>query len=278
MSTIWQRIFGGPEASPDTGPGAAAAAVSGPDEVRLESAIPGLLDMDGVVMGTPTPGLYQLHSGEEIHALSALLSFDGGDRIRVGTGSKVDRAGAAWFVTGFTPEQQMVLQRAGTVDLAALEIPEDNPVVFPDAEVRNLWIQKDQAVVTWVADLTSAVREDSSRVGPFVDAVIAAGEAACVLQIHEVAELGFRDVEDGSFGDWLRQRRSREAAPDLLGDMGGLRASAELAFFNKAGRLIESQSSAWTRCSVGRSPTRAHSMGSWRTIRRSSCREPAPRR
>jgi hypothetical protein len=216
------------------------APVSGPDEVRLESAIPGMLDMDGVVMGTPTPGLYPLHTGAEIHALSALLSFDSGERIRVGIGSRLNRAGGAWLVTGFTPDQRMVLQRADTVDLAALDIPQDNPVVFPEAEVSNLWIQKDQPVATWVADLTSAAREDPARVAPFVDAVLAAGEATGVLQIHEVAELGYRDVEDGSFADWLRQRRSRETAPDLFGDMGGLRASAELAFFNKAGRLIES--------------------------------------
>jgi hypothetical protein len=232
--SIWQRIFGSEvgSAPPPTGP------ARGPDVVRLEPAIPGLLDGDSVVMGSVIPGLYVLHTGQEIYALSAQLSLETGERTRVGVGSRLSLPSGGWVVTGFSSGETMVLERESTVDLAMLALPEDSPVVFPDAEVRNLWISKDQPVVAWVADLTSAVREDPDSIALFVDTVLAAGEAQRVLEIHEVVSLGFADDDQGRFADWLKQQRT--TAPDLLSELGGVRVSAELAFFNKAGRLIES--------------------------------------
>jgi hypothetical protein len=239
MNRFWGRIFGRREGS-EPGGNSAVPPPKGPGFVLLNSGIPGELDTEQVVLGTPTLGPYSLFDGTEKHAMCAWLTLMSGERLRVGVGSQFAAGSSIWIVTKVVDDASMAFERADTVNLSDLVIPQGSQVVYPQAQVSNLWIQKDQPVATWLADMSEPMRNAPESIPRWIDTILDAGEAFRVLQIHEVSEQGYRDVEDGPFGAWLNARRGAGDPPDLLPKMGGLRASAELAFFNKAGHLITS--------------------------------------
>jgi hypothetical protein len=173
--------------------------------------VPGDVDGEAVVTTTHHNGLYTAHTGAEIHDRFTFLQLQNGERIRVGVGSTVHS-----FV-----------------------LPESNPVVYPDAEVSNLWVQTEQPVATWVADVTSAAQTNPDALNTFIDAVVAAGAETGMVRIHDVPTMGFYEDTLGPFPAWLAQQHRPGMAPDMLSDLGGHRQTAVLSYFDAEGRLVE---------------------------------------
>ncbi len=234
MSSIWQRLTGGTKSSTGSDSG------QGPDEVRLWPAVPGVVDGHQLAMGTTAQGPYRFHDGQEAYGpATTLTSIDDGSKQEVGVGCEVATGDTKWIAVAFEEDGALVLRRREIVDLGGLVFEDDNPPVYPDADMCNLWVQTEGPYVTWIADLGTTVRQDPARLSSFVEAVIAAGEQTGAMRILQARSLQYFREEHGELIPFLRQRWSAQGGPELFGDMDGLEVDSSVAWFDDSGRLFE---------------------------------------
>jgi len=233
--SIWQRLTGrgaDTPSSPDS--------PQGPDEVCLEPAVPGMVSGCQLAMGTTAQGPYLFHTGEEAYGPATTLTFiDDGSEQEVGVGSEVVTGDTRWIAVVFEEDGSLVLRRRDLVDLAALQFVDDNPPVYPNVDMANLWAQRDWPFVTWIADLGTVARQDPAQLSIFVEAVIAAGERTGAMRILQARSLDYFRETQGDLLPFLRQRWSEQGGPELFGEMHGLEVESLVAWFDDSGRLFE---------------------------------------
>jgi hypothetical protein len=201
-------------------------------------------------MHSITPGVYLLYDGREWWGQSAfinIMSAKGEQRQNMGIGSLLELENERWIATGIHKGECLILKRAALVDLDSLELPPENLPIYPNAEMSNLWIQKEQPTATWVADLTVPVQNDPQCLIQFMEEVIAAGEETEIMRIMSIDSIGYArwtseiagNALETPFIDFLRKQWSTQNSPDLIGSMWGVTIHSKMAWFDQSSRVTE---------------------------------------
>jgi hypothetical protein len=85
--------------------------------------------------------------------------------------------------------------------------------------MKNLWIQTEDAFVTWIADFT-AIATHPAAILEFARALLAAGAVHHVFDVAEAPLIGYRRDRDGALGDVLSRLLEHDRVLDLFGFTG----------------------------------------------------------
>jgi len=85
--------------------------------------------------------------------------------------------------------------------------------------MKNLWIQTENAFVTWVADFT-ATSTHPAAILEFVRSLLASGTKHRILEVVEAPVIGYRRDRDGELGDVLDRLLEHDKVLDLFGFTG----------------------------------------------------------
>jgi hypothetical protein len=85
--------------------------------------------------------------------------------------------------------------------------------------MKNLWIQTEQAFVTWIADLT-AICTQPRAILEVVQAALASGAKHHIFEVVEAPLINYQRARDGRLGDRLGRMLERDGILDLFGCTG----------------------------------------------------------
>ena len=85
--------------------------------------------------------------------------------------------------------------------------------------MKNLWIQTENAFVTWIADFT-AISAQPTRIVEFVRTLLASGSAHRIFDVAEAPIINYRRDRDGSLGDVVGRLLDHGKILDLFGFTG----------------------------------------------------------
>tara|TARA_B100000530_G_scaffold135289_1_gene84439 strand:+ start:96 stop:1271 length:1176 start_codon:yes stop_codon:yes gene_type:complete len=214
---------------------------AGLSEVRLSPGIP--TDVGGymVAMGSAAPGPYRLSDGTEGYGRAAtVVVLDDGSEQEVGVGGVLHLSEQRWVAASFEEDGTLCLKLADERD-PVITPPQDlNPLVYPNADMANLWVQSELPFATWRVDLKPAVHRSRSDFEQFVAAIIDSGERTEILRVLRVDSLGYDREDHGPLLPFVQHLWKRQAGPDVFGPMEGVVIESQIAWFDGTGRLFES--------------------------------------
>ena len=210
------------------------------EEVRLPPAIPVDIDDTTVALGSAAPGPYLRIDGSEAYGRAATVTLlaDGSEQ-EIGVGGVLRLGNRAWVATAFEAEGSLVLQPADALETPPPTPESANPIIYPDAEMANLWVQWHLPFATWRVDLRDAGRRNPEELRQFAAAILRAGEESGAMRIVQLPQHGYRREEDGPILPHLEQRWQALGGPDLFSDTQGMIVESQVAWLDGTGRLFD---------------------------------------
>ena len=212
------------------------------ETVLLPPAIPFDLDDESVALGSAAPGPYTLSNGSDAYGRVATVTvLSDGTTQEIGVGGALTLGAQRWIAVAFESDGGLRLRRDdGRQTTQPVVVPvDDSPIVYPDADMANLWVQWDHPFATWRVDLADIARNNPNKISDFLTAVIQAGERTGAMRILQIPSYGYRREEDGHLLPHLRQVWEAQGGPDIFSDMGGAIVESQVAWFDGTGRLFD---------------------------------------
>ena len=223
-----------------TDPGSLVRRRLSQEEVRLPPAIPVDIDDTTVALGSAAPGPYLRIDGSEAYGRAATVTLlaDGSEQ-EIGVGGVLRLGNRAWVATAFEADGSLVLQPADALETPPPTPESANPIIYPDAEMANLWVQWHLPFATWRVDLRDAGRRNPEELRQFASAILRAGEESGAMRIVQFPQHSYRREDDGSLLPHLEQRWKALGGPDLFSDTQGMIVESQVAWLDGTGRLFD---------------------------------------
>jgi hypothetical protein len=113
--------------------------------------------------------------------------------------------------------------------------------------MKNLWIQTENALATWIADFT-AIATQPVAIFEFVRVALAAGVQHRIFDVADAPVIGYRRDRDGALGDILGHQLLQDQVLDLFGFTGSAMmpgpltssiAETTLCYYDRNDHLVE---------------------------------------
>jgi hypothetical protein len=113
--------------------------------------------------------------------------------------------------------------------------------------MKNLWIQTENAFVTWVADFT-AISTHPAAILEFVRSLLASGAKHRIFEVVEAPMIGYRRDRNSALGDVLGRLLEHDKVLDLFGFTGSAMmpgtptssiVETTLSYYNHEDQLVE---------------------------------------